>query len=106
MSANGTHFSSISCALLSIRRYSGISIVHGRENVLGSSRVASYHIWLASRSLNRSVTFSWLLAKFPARSSQDLPFCEVVVTTSVSPSQSPLERPIHESTGRSSWFVI
>src|SRR5277367_6650783 len=101
MSVYGTHLCSSSCAWLSIKRYNGISMVHGFENVCGSSSVASYQMWLTSNSLKRSVTFNWLLAKFPARSSHDWPFCDVVVTTRTSPSQVPLDLPIHESTGRS-----
>src|SRR5580693_5378647 len=106
MSVYGTHLCSKSCALLSIRRYNGISMVHALENVFGSSSVASYQMWFASRSLKRSVTFNLLVAKFPARSSQDWPFCEVVVTTSTSPSQVPLDLPIQESTGRSECSFI
>src|SRR3984957_648083 len=101
MSVNGTHLCSSSCALLSIRRYNGISIVQGRANVCGSSSVASYQMWLTLRSLKRSITFNWLVAKFPARSSHDWPFCDVVVTTRTSFSQAPLDLPIQESTGGS-----
>ena len=55
--------------------------------------------YLCANRNKRSVTVNALLAKFPARSSHDCPFCHFVVTTRASPSQRPIDLPIHESTG-------
>src|ERR1700684_1235976 len=76
-------------------------IFHDREKVLGSSMVASYISVSALRSVYRSVTFRASLWKSPARSNQVWSFRSVTVTTSVSPSQCPLDQPIQLSTGAS-----
>jgi hypothetical protein len=84
-------------AFLSIRRYKGMLIFHGREKTFGSSIVASYVRWLGVTGVYRSVTWSSSLWKFPARSNQVWSLKSLTSTTSVSPSQRPRESPIQKA---------
>src|SRR5438552_1320399 len=98
-SANSTHLYSRILAFFSTRRYKGMLIFHGRENTFGSSIVASYMSVSALRGVQRSTTCKASLRKLPARSNQVWSFRLVTSTTSVSPSQRPLDHPIQLSAG-------
>ena len=69
----------------------------GAENVLGSSMMWTISMWPMSVRVMRSVTFISAECGMPAASIQVMSFWPTVSTTSVSPSQWPIESPSHVS---------
>src|ERR1022692_586872 len=81
-------------------------IFQGRENTFESSMVASYIRISELRGVYRSTTCKASLWKFPALSNHVLSFKPVTSTTSVSPSQCPIDHLIQLSTGAGVGFPI